>query len=44
MISTLTSIYYIFPSMFALLPSDLFIEDKRFKFHVCRVCGKGYIN
>lgn len=30
--------------MFALLPSDLFIEEKRFKLHVCRACEKAYIN
>lgn len=30
--------------MFALLPSDLFIKEKRFKFYVCRACEKAYIN
>lgn len=30
--------------MFALLPFNLFIEERWFKFHVCRACEKTYTN
>lgn len=30
--------------MFALLTSDLFIEEEQLKFHVCRACEKACIN
>lgn len=34
----------LFKELFALLLSDLFIEEKRFNFCVCRACEKAYIS